>query len=333
MTPPPDDGLRDVVGVGNAIVDVLTRADDATLAGLGMTKGAMTLIDAEQAASIYAVMGPTVERSGGSVGNTMAGIAGLGGTGSFIGKLHDDEFGAVFRHDLASIGIAVEGEPAREGPPTARCLIAVTPDGQRSMATHLGACVELAPEDVDAGVVQRHRVTYLEGYLWDLPRAKEAMVRAASYAHAAGRQVALTLSDPFCVERHRQSFKELVRDHVDILFANEQEVVSLCEAPDFDSALQAARGMTRVAALTRSERGSVIVSGEEVHIIDAVRVPRVVDTTGAGDLYAAGFLYGLTHDYGPATSARIGAIAAAEIISHIGARPDADLRALAAEAL
>ena len=329
----PDDVLNDVVGVGNAIVDVLTRADDADLDRLGMTKGAMTLIDAGQASSIYAAMGPTVERSGGSVGNTMAGIAGLGGTGSFIGKLHDDEFGAVFRHDLSAIGIAMDGPLAQDGPPTARCLIVITPDGQRSMATHLGACIELGPEDVDGAVIRQHRVTYLEGYLWDLPRAKEAMVRAASYAHAAGRQVALTLSDPFCVERHRQSFIELIRDHVDILFANEQEIVSLCEAADFDAALQAARRIAPIAALTRSEKGSVIVSGEEVHVIDPVSVQRVVDTTGAGDLYAAGFLFGLTHQYDPAASAHIGSIAAAEIISHVGARPDADLKALVAEAL
>ncbi len=329
----PDGGLKDVVGVGNAIVDVLARADDATVRALGMAKGAMTLIDAGQASSIYASMGPTVERSGGSVANTMAGIAGLGGTGSFIGRLHDDEFGAVFRHDLSAIGIAMDCPLAQQGPPTARCLIVVTPDGQRSMATHLGACVELGPQDVDDAVIQQHQVTYLEGYLWDLPLAKEAMVRAATRAHAAGRQVALTLSDPFCVARHRQSFVDLVRDHVDILFANEQEIVRLYEVADFDAALQAVRPNASIAALTRSEKGSVVVSGDEVHVIDAIPIRHVVDTTGAGDLYAAGFLFGLTHQYDLATSARIGSIAAAEIISHIGARPDADLNALITESL
>jgi sugar/nucleoside kinase (ribokinase family) len=320
--------LKDVVGVGNAIVDVLTLADDSALADFGMTKGAMTLVDAEQAASMYASMGPTVERSGGSVGNTMAGLAGLGGTGSYIGKLHDDDFGAVFRHDLSTLGISMDGRLATEGPPTARCLIVVTPDGQRSMATHLGACVDLGLDDIDAATIQRHQITYLEGYLWDLPRAKEALVAAARYARAAGRRVALTLSDPFCVERHRESFVELIRNHVDILFANEEEVISLYETGDFDSALQIVRHHCPLAALTRNEKGSVLVAGDEVHVIDAAPVEGVVDTTGAGDLFAAGFLFGLTHQYDLATSGRIGSIAAAEIIGHIGARPDTDLKEL-----
>ena len=325
--------LKDVVGIGNAIVDVLTRADDSALSGLGMAKGAMTLIDADQAAMIYGSMGPTVERSGGSVGNTMAGLAGLGGTGSYVGKLHEDEFGAVFRHDLATLGISMDGSLAPDGPPTARCLIVVTPDGQRSMATHLGACVELGPDDIDRATIQQHQLTYLEGYLWDLPRAKEAMVRAARFARAAGRRVALTLSDPLCVERHRESFVELIRNDVDIMFANEQEIISLYETDDFDAALQAVRRDCQLAALTRSENGSVIVSGHEVHVIDAAPVERVVDTTGAGDLYAAGFLFGLTHRYDLATCGRIGSIAAAEIIGHIGARPDADLRELVRDLL
>jgi sugar/nucleoside kinase (ribokinase family) len=328
-----DGGLRDVVGIGNAIVDVLTRADDSLLDDLGLAKGSMTLINADQAGSMYGSMGPSVERSGGSVGNTMAGIAGLGGTGSYIGKLHDDDFGAVFRHDLSTLGIEMDGQLATEGPPTARCLIVVTPDGQRSMATHLGACVELGPDDIDPAVIQRHQVTYLEGYLWDLPRAKEAMVRAARYAQAAGRQVALTLSDPFCVERHRESFVELIRDHVDVLFANEQEIVSLYEADGFDAALQEVRHNAGIAALTRSEKGSVIVASDEVHIVDAIPIDEVVDTTGAGDLFAAGFLFGLTHGHDLATSGRIGSIAAAEIIGHIGARPDVDLRTLVEEAI
>ncbi len=330
---PADGALKDVVGIGNAIVELITRADDSLLDELGLAKGAMTLINADQAGTMYGSMGPSVERSGGSVGNTMAGIAGLGGTGSYIGKLHDDDFGAVFRHDLSTLDIEMDGQLATDGPPTARCLIVVTPDGQRSMATHLGACVELGPDDIDPIVIQRHQVTYLEGYLWDLPQAKEAMVRAARFAQAAGRRVALTLSDPFCVERHRESFVELIRDHVDILFANEQEIVSLYEVDDFDAALQEVRQSAGIAALTRSEKGSVIVAGDEVHIVDAIPVDEVVDTTGAGDLFAAGFLFGLTHGHDLATSGRIGSIAAAEIIGHIGARPDVDLRTLVQEAI
>ena len=323
-----DSTLKDVVGIGNAIVDVLAHADDALLDRHGMAKGAMTLVDAEQAASIYASMGPTVEMSGGSVANTMAGLAALGGTGSYVGKVRDDRFGTLFRHDLDAMGIAMDVRLAGDGPPTARCLILVTPDGQRSMATHLGACVELGPQDIDAEVIGRHRITYLEGYLWDLPEAKEAMLSAAQHACAAGRQVALTLSDPFCVSRHRDSFLELIRSHVDILFANEQEIISLYQVDDFDAALQRLRGHCDVAALTRSEKGSVLVSGDEVHIIGARPVERVVDTTGAGDLYAAGLLFGLTHGYDLPTSGRIGSIAAAEIISHLGARPEADLQEL-----
>ena len=330
---PAEGALRDVVGIGNAIVDVLTRADDSLLDDLGLAKGAMTLIDADRAGAIYGSMGPSVERSGGSVGNTMAGIADLGGTGSYIGKLHDDDFGAVFRHDLSSLGIEMDGQLATEGPPTARCLIVVTPDGQRSMATHLGACVELGPDDIDPAVIKRHQITYLEGYLWDLPQAKEAMVRAARYAQTGGRRVALTLSDPFCVERHRASFVELIRDHVDILFANEQEIISLYEADDFDGALQQVRQNAGIAALTRSEKGSVIVAGDEVHVVNAKPVNEIIDTTGAGDLYAAGFLFGLTHGHDLVTSGRIGSIAAAEIIGHIGARPDVDLKTLVQEAM
>ena len=324
-----ENGLKDVVGIGNAIVDILAHADDEFLARHVMAKGAMTLVDAEQAARIYEAMGPTMEQSGGSVGNTMAGIAALGGTGSYIGKVRDDPFGAVFRHDLHAMGISTEGQPAHDGQPTGRCLVVVTPDGERTMATHLGACVELESGDIEPETIRGHQVVYLEGYLWDLPQAKAAMVKAAEAAHAAQRRVALTLSDPFCVDRHRDSFKELVRRHVDVLFANEDEIISLYQARDFEAALQRVRGDCKLAAVTRSEKGSVIAAGGDVHVVDAVPVERVVDATGAGDLYAAGFLYGLTHGYDLPASGRIGAAAASEIIGHMGARPEADLRGLA----
>jgi sugar/nucleoside kinase (ribokinase family) len=320
--------LKDVVGIGNAMVDILAHADEAFLAEHRLAKGAMTLVDAPQAAGIYEAMGPGVEMSGGSVGNTMAGLASLGGTGSYIGKVHNDQLGGIFHRDLESLGITFSTAPALDSAPTARCLVIVTPDGQRSMATYLGACVELGPEDIDAETIQGHRVTYLEGYLWDAPRAKEAMIKAAQLAHAGGRQVALTLSDPFCVDRHRTSFRDLILNHVDILFANEKEIISLYQEESVYSALERGRGDCKLVVVTRSENGSLIASGDMVHQVNAVPVERVVDTTGAGDLYAAGFLFGITHGYDIAASGRIGAIAAGEIISHVGARPEADLHEL-----
>ncbi len=322
------DALLDVAGIGNAIVDVLAHTDDAFLEAHGLAKGAMTLVDAAEAETLYASMGPGVEISGGSAANTMAGIASLGGKGAFFGKVKDDQLGEVFRHDIRAAGVAYETAPAADGPATARCLVLVTPDAQRTMQTFLGASVELGPEDVDAATLRRARITYLEGYLWDPPKAKEAFLKAAKIAHDAGRKVALTLSDPFCVDRHRAEFRELVDGHVDVLFANEIEIVSLYEAKSFDEALQEVRGECEVAALTRSEKGSVIVSDHEVHVIDAEPAAQVVDTTGAGDLYAAGFLYGLCRGRPLAEAGRMGAIAAAEIVGHIGARPEAELGAL-----
>ena len=325
----------DVVGIGNAIVDVIARADDAFLAAKKLAKGAMTLIDEKQADALYAAMGPGTESSGGSAGNTMAGIASLGGKGAYIGKVRNDQLGQVFAHDMRSIGVSFDSKPATDGPSTARCLILVTPDAQRTMNTYLGACVNLGPDDVDEAVVKAARVTYLEGYLWDPPQAKEAFVKAAKIAHAAGRKVSLSLSDAFCVDRHRESFRDLVANHVDILFANESEIKSLYEVEGFDAALQAVRGSCEIACLTRSEKGSVIVAGEEVHVIDAERVggAGVVDTTGAGDLYASGFLYGWTHGYGLARAGRIASVAAAEAISHVGARPQTNLKALVKQRL
>jgi sugar/nucleoside kinase (ribokinase family) len=318
----------DVVGIGNAIVDVIAHADERFLAARGLAKGAMTLVDAARAETLYREMGPAIESSGGSAGNTMAGLASLGGSGGYIGKVRDDLLGEVFRHDITAIGVRFDTAAATAGPGTARCLIMVTPDGQRTMATYLGACVELGPEDIDAGLIGAAGVTYLEGYLFDPPRAQAAFRTAAATAHGAGRQVALSLSDPFCVGRHRAAFRELVMGEVDILFANEHEICSLYETDDFDAAAAAVRGHVAIAALTRSEKGSVILAGEERHAIAAAPVARVVDTTGAGDLYAAGFLYGLTRGLALPKCGAIGSLCAGEIISHVGARPEARLDAL-----
>jgi sugar/nucleoside kinase (ribokinase family) len=323
----------DVVGIGNAIVDVFSAADDALLERLGLRKGAMTLIDMARAEALYHAMGTGREVSGGSAANTLAGVASFGGRAGFIGKVAADQFGGIFRHDIRAIGVVFDTPPAESGSPTARSLIFVTPDAQRTMQTYLGACLELGPEDVDPDLVARAKVLYMEGYLYDPPQAKEAFIKAASLAHAAGRKVSLTLSDNFCVDRHREAFQQLVRDHVDILFANEGEIRSLWQVEDFDAALQATRGTCEVAALTRSAKGSLILAGDEVHVIDAAPVSRLVDTTGAGDLYAAGFLYGYTQDRPLAECGRLGSIAAAEIISHYGARPESSLRDLAAGVL
>lgn len=314
-----------VIGIGNAIVDVLAHTDDAFLEANELTKGTMTLIDSEQAQNLYDAMGPGIEMSGGSAANTMAGLASLGGFGAFFGKVRDDQLGEVFRHDINAAGIAYYTQPVRAGASTARCLVLVTPDAQRTMGTYLGASVEFGPEDIDEDTVQKAEITYLEGYLFDPPNAKEAFRKAAEVAHAAGRKVALTLSDPFCVERHGHEFRELVDGHIDILFANEAEIIALYETADFDAALQEVRGQCEIAALTRSEKGSIIATDGEVHVIDAEPVDSVVDTTGAGDLYAAGVLYGLTHGRSFAEAGRIGAIAAAEIISHMGARSEIPL--------
>ena len=321
----------DVAGIGNAIVDVLAQAEDVFVSEQGLSKGTMNLIDEARADRLYGAMGPGREVSGGSAANTIAGVAHLGGTGAFIGKVRDDELGRIFRHDIRAAGVGFETAPAVEGAPTARCLILVTPDANRTLCTFLGACLELGPEDVDESLIAAAKVSYLEGYLWDPPRAKEAFLKTAKVAHGAGRQTALTLSDPFCVDRHRAEFRALVDGHIDVLFANEEEICSLYEVDSFDAALQAVQGRCRVAALTRSEKGAVIVGDGEVHVVDAEPVERVVDTTGAGDLFAAGFLFGYTHGHSLYDCGRMGAIAAAEIISHFGARPEARLDRLIAE--
>lgn len=323
----------DVVGIGNAIVDVIAHAQDGFLRHNELVKGAMTLIEADRAEALYGLMDSAIEASGGSAANTMAGLASLGGRAAFIGKVRDDQLGGIFRHDIRAAGVHFESAPAASGPPTARCLIFVTPDAQRTMQTFLGASVALGPADVDPNLIAATAVTYLEGYLWDRPEAKEAFQRAAGFAHKAGRKVALTLSDPFCVDRHRADFLKLIAGHVDVLFANEAEIKSLYQTENFDEALAQARDHCEVAALTRSEKGAVIVAGKEVHEVAAEPVARVVDTTGAGDLYAAGFLFGYTRALPLATCARIGAIAAAEVISHYGARPETKLADLVAAKL
>ena len=314
-----------VVAVGNALVDVLAKVEDSFIeaqhAGYGMEKGAMTLIDEKRAVELYSLMPPAVETSGGSAANTMAGFASFGGDGGFIGKVADDQLGKVFQHDIQSLGVKYTTQPLIMGAPTGRCLILVTPDAQRTMNTFLGASVEMGADDIDVGLIQSSRVTYLEGYLYDRDQAKEAFQFAAKTAHDAGRRVALTLSDPFCVDRHRSDFLGLVEHHIDILFANEEELKSLYLQHDIDDALKAVEGMCEVAAITRGEKGAVILSGGQRIEVPAQPVEKVVDTTGAGDQFAAGFLYGFTEGMRLEECGRLGSIAAAEVISHLGPRP------------
>jgi sugar/nucleoside kinase (ribokinase family) len=319
--------IFDVLGIGNAIVDVVSRTDDAFLSRHDMHKGAMILIDAATADSIYATMPPGLESSGGSAANTCAVAAALGSRVAYIGKVADDQLGGVFGHDIKAAGVHFPTTPLVDGAPTARCLILVTPDGQRTMNTFLGACVTLGEADVDPVLVAASAVTYLEGYLFDPPEAQAAFRKAAAAAHAAGRQVALSLSDAFCVNRHRAAFLDLVANHVDILFANETEITALYQRNSFQEAAEAVRGQVALAALTRSEAGSVILRAAETVTI-AAAAATVVDTTGAGDAYAAGFLAGLTAGKSLDLIGRMGSIAAAEIIGHFGARPEADLRTL-----
>jgi len=319
------DAQFDILGIGNAIVDVVARGDESFLSRHDMHKGAMRLVDAEAAERIYAAMPPGEERSGGSAANTCAVAAALGARVAYFGKVADDQLGRVFGHDMRAGGVHFPSSPLVGGAPTARCLILVTPDGQRTMNTFLGACVTLDQSDVDEAIAAAALVTYLEGYLFDPPEAQRAFYKAAAAAHAAGRQVALSLSDPFCVDRHRGAFRDLVAGHVDILFANEMEITSLYQENTFAAAAEAARRDVALAVLTRSEAGSVVLRGAEVAEIGP-EPARVVDTTGAGDAYAAGFLVGLAAGKPLAVCGRLGSIAAAEIISHYGARPEADLR-------
>jgi len=323
----------DVLGIGNAIVDVIARADDDFLAVQGMSKGTMALIDEARAEAIYAAMGPAVESSGGSAANTIVGVASFGARAAFIGKVKDDELGRTFAHDIRAASVAFHTSPASNGPSTARCYIMVTPDGERTMNTYLGAAQDLTPADVDETQVAGAAVTYLEGYLWDPPKAKEAFIKAAGIAHKAGRRVALTLSDAFCVDRYRAEFLDLIRNGtVDLVFANERELRSLYETADFDTAIKVLQSETKLAVVTRSEKGCVVVSRESIETVAAEPVEQVADVTGAGDLFAAGFLVGLSRGKDHRTSARLGALAAAEVIQHIGARPAVSLKVRAAEA-
>ena len=314
----------DILGIGNAIVDVLAPVEEQFLSRHDMHKGAMALIDTAAADRLYRAMPAAQESSGGSAANTCAVAAALGAKVAYLGRVADDALGAVFRHDIEATGVHFPTAPLRGGAPTARCLIMVTPDGQRTMNTYLGACVSFGEADVDEALVGEAAVTYLEGYLFDPPAAQAAFRRAAAAAHAAGREVALSLSDAFCVDRHRAAFRDLVAGHIDILFANEAEICALYERNEFDAAASHARQDVRIAALTRSEAGSLILSGNESHEVTATAT-QVVDTTGAGDAYAAGFLTAHTAGRGLAACGRLASIAAAEVISHYGARPQREL--------
>ncbi len=318
----------DVVGVGNAIVDVIAMVDDSFIETHGLAKGAMTLIDAERATSLYAVMPPALEISGGSAANTVAGVASFGGSAAHIGKVRNDQLGEVFAHDLRAAGVAFDVPLAAAGPPTGRSLIQVTPDAERTMNTFLGMSTLLEPADIDAELVASAAITYCEGYLWDVDVAKAAIRHTMNVASGAGRLVSLTLSDSFCVDRHRHEWLDLISDMVDLVFANETEVCSLFETEDFDAAAARTADITEVVALTRAAEGSVVISGNERVEVPAVDVSRIVDATGAGDLYASGFLFGMAKGADLARCAELGAVAAAEIISHIGARPQESLGSL-----
>lgn len=323
----------DVLCIGNAIVDILSRTEDDFLIENGIIKGAMNLIDSDRAELLYSRKGPAIEASGGSAGNTAAGIASLGGRSAYFGKVAADQLGKIFTHDIRGQGVAFDTPPLLEGAPTARCMIFVTPDGERSMNTYLGACVELGVEDVESSKVSNSKVVYFEGYLWDPPRAKEAILLAAKIAHEHGGEVSMTLSDPFCVDRYREEFLELMRSGtVDIVFANEAEVKSLYQTSSFESALEAIRADCKLAAVTRSEHGSIIVRGDETVQVDAIEIDMLVDTTGAGDLYAAGFLFGYTNGYNLAECGKFGSLAAGIVIQQIGPRPLNNLKDIAAQA-
>ncbi|MGJ5080099.1 adenosine kinase [Bradyrhizobium sp. HKCCYLS3013] len=326
------DAKYDVLGIGNAIFDVLVHADEAFLARHGMTKGSMALIDEARAAAIYADMGPATEMSGGSGANTIAGLASLGARAAYVGKVKDDQIGRMYRHDIRAAGVTFDTAPAADGPATGCCYILVTPDGERTMNTYLGAAQNLTAADIDPAQIAAARIIYLEGYLWDPKDAKDAFVKAAAIAHDAGREVALTLSDSFCVDRYREEFLDLMRGGtVDLVFANEAELHSLYQTSDFDGALKQLREDATLGIVTRSEKGCVVVSNDGVISVPAHPIESLVDTTGAGDLFAAGFLFGLVRKTGYEMAGRLGGLAAAEVIQHIGARPQVSLKDLAVQ--
>ncbi len=328
--------LHDVVAVGNALVDVLARTDDVALDRLGLAKGTMELVDAVRSQTIFDGMGPTVEASGGSAANTAAGVAALGGRAAFLGRVADDALGRTFTHDIRAAGVTFDPVPAPlDGADTVtgHCLVLVTPDAERTMATHLGVASDFDSVDVHDGHVASARVLYLEGYLWERESAKAAMRRAIDAAHGADAAVALSLSDPACVGRHRREFLELIEEDVDLLFANEDEIRLLFgDGTSFEAAVARVEDSGILAALTRGARGAMVVTPTGAIEVPAAPVAEVVDTTGAGDLFAAGFLAGITHGHTPDDAARLGALCAAEVISHVGARPQDDLAALAAAA-
>ena len=320
----------DVLGIGNAIVDVIARTDDDFLVAQKMQKGGMALIDEARAKAIYDAMGPAMQISGGSAANTIAGVASFGARAAFVGKVKDDEVGRIFRHDITKAGVTFDTKAAADGPSTARSYIMVTPDGERTMNTFLGAAQNLHPDDIDDKQIADAAITYLEGYLWDPKDAKDAFLKAARIAHGANRMVSLTLSDAFCVDRYRAEFLRLLRDGVvDLLFANEAELKSLYETADFDTAIVALRKDAKLAAVTRSEKGCVVVSRDKVEAVPAAPIVKLVDTTGAGDLFAAGFLTGIARGRDHITAGKLGALAAAEVIQHLGARPETSLKTLA----
>jgi adenosine kinase len=316
-----------VTTIGNAIVDVIARVDEAFVAREKLVKGSMNLIDEARAEQLYGVMGPAIEVSGGSAGNTAAGVASFGGRAAYLGKVKADQLGGIYRHDMRAQGVKFDTPAASDGPATARSFILVTPDGERTMNTYLGACVNLGTADIDAATIKVSEVTYMEGYLYDKPAAKEAFREAARISRGAGKLTSITLSDSFCVERHRDDFLSLIRSSISIVFANESEIKSLYRTQNFSGAIDAVRRDCPIAIVTRSARGSVIVKGQDTIEVPAHPVKAVVDVTGAGDLYAAGFLYGYTHGKPLAHCARLGSLAAAEVISHIGARPEVNLLA------
>jgi sugar/nucleoside kinase (ribokinase family) len=323
--------LYDVAAIGNAIVDVIAQCDDAFLEREAMVKGSMALIDVARAASLYDVMASGIEASGGSAGNTVAGVASFGGKAAFIGKVADDQLGRVFTHDMRAIGATFNTPPLADGPATAQSLINVTPDAQRTMSTYLGACVELTSADVDPAIIEAAQFSYLEGYLFDPTEARKAFAKAAALSHGAGRKIAITLSDSFVVERHRDALLGFIETQCDIVFANAAEVCSLFRTTNFDAAVKALSERVDIAAVTRSELGSVVVQDGQVHEISAYPVEKVVDTTGAGDQYAAGFLYGLSQGRPLPVCGQLGSLAAAEVIDHYGPRPQVSLRELAAK--
>ncbi len=325
-----DDCRYDVVGVGNAIVDVIANVEDDFIATHGLSRGTMTLVDAERATSLYAAMPPGIETSGGSAANTVAGVASFGGRAAYVGKVRDDQLGEVFAHDIRAAGVAFGVASAPAGPPTARCLIQVTPDAERTMNTYLGISALLEPDDVDAEVVASSKIVYCEGYLWDVDVAKAAIRRAMDIGSEHGRLVSLTLSDPFCVDRHRADWLDVIADRVDVLFANRAEILSLYETDSLDDAVREVRRHVRMACLTLSEEGSMVISGDRTVMVEPVPTTPV-DTTGAGDLYASGFLFGLAQGNDLEVCGRLASAAASEVISHLGARPLIPLRRLVAD--